>query len=335
MAALPIVHATEPASLRARIIHFFASLFLARILIRALTKAGYEATSRRIVRVGQNVNRLASLQRRRLPRGVRLVAEPWNDLPAEWVSPADVDAPITDGVILYFHGGGFVLGDLNTHLRAVAALSRVTRLPLVHIEYRQYPEVDLETTIQDCLGAYRELLSRGVDPAKVIIAGDSAGGFLAFATAQQAPKHGLPSPAGVVGISPLLELNNAARAAHSTASTDVFGIAAGFPVITERICPTGNLDQLEPVSGPMDAMPPSLIVVSATESLLCDAERMQDRLHHAGRSCEVMAWPSQLHAFPAIFPGLPESRRAYARMASFIDECLSGTATDVPPAQSA
>jgi acetyl esterase/lipase len=274
---------------------------------------------------------LASLQRRRPPRGVRLVAENWNGLPVEWVSPSDLDAPITDGVILYFHGGGFVLGDLNTHLRAVAALSRVTRLPLVHIEYRQYPEVDLETTIQDCLGAYRHLLSLVVDPAKVVLAGDSAGGFLAFATAQQAPKHGLPSPAGVVGISPLLELDNAARTAHSTAATDVFGIAAGFPVITERICPAGNLDELEPVSGPMDAMPPSLIVASETESLLCDAERMQDRLIQAGRKCEVAAWPSQVHAFPAIFPGLPESRRAYACMARFIADCLSGTA----PAKSA
>jgi len=326
-----VIHAAEPASLRARIIHFFASLLLARILIRALTTAEYEATTQRIVRVGRNVNKLASLQRRRPPRGFRLVAENWNGLPVEWVSPSDLDAPITDGVILYFHGGGFVLGDLNTHLRAVAALSRVTRLPLVHIEYRQYPEVDLATTIQDCLGAYRHLLSQGVDPAKVILAGDSAGGFLAFATAQQAPKHGLPAPAGVVGISPLLELDNAARTAHATAATDVFGIAAGFPVITERICPAGNLGELEPVSGPMDAMPPSLIVASETESLLCDAERMQDKLIQAGRRCDVAAWPSQVHAFPAIFPGLPESRRAYARMASFIADCLSGTA----PAKSA
>ena len=165
----------------------------------------------------------------------------------------------------------------------------------------------------------------------MVLAGDSAGGFLAFATAQQAPKHGLPSPAGVVGISPLLELDNAARTAHSTAATDVFGIAAGFPVITERICPAGNLDELEPVSGPMDSMPPSLIVASETESLLCDAERMQDKLHEAGRKCEVAAWPSQVHAFPAIFPGLPESRRAYARMAGFIADCLAGTA----PAKSA
>ena len=64
-----VIHATEPASLRARIIHFFASLLLARILIRALTTAEYEATSQRIVRVGRNVNKLASLQRRRPPRG--------------------------------------------------------------------------------------------------------------------------------------------------------------------------------------------------------------------------------------------------------------------------
>ncbi|WP_309226464.1 MULTISPECIES: alpha/beta hydrolase fold domain-containing protein [unclassified Mycolicibacterium] len=331
-----VVKAAGPASLRARIIHFIASLLLARMLIRALTTAGYEVTSARIERIGRRVNRIARLQRLQPFRRFRLVSSTWNGLPIETVSLRNLPASTDNGVILYFHGGGFVLGDLNTHIHGVATLARVTRLPVVHIEYRQYPEVDLQTTVADCLGAYRTLLSEGVDPAKVIIAGDSAGGFLAFATAQRAPQHGLPVPAGVVGISPLLELDNTARRAHQNAQTDVFGIATALPVLAERICPTADLvAQLEPVSGPMDSMPPSLIIASESEALLCDAERMQDRLHQAGRSCEVMTWPSQLHAFPAIIPRLPESRQAYARMASFIAECLAGTATDVPPAKSA
>ncbi|MGB8404984.1 MAG: alpha/beta hydrolase fold domain-containing protein [Mycobacterium sp.] len=329
-----VVHAVEPASLRARIIHFIARLLLARILIRALTTAEFDATTDRIERLGRRTNRIARLQRLRPYRKFRLVSSAWNGLPIETVSLRDLPASTDDGVILYFHGGGFVLGDLNTHIHGVATLARVTRLPVVHVEYRQFPEVDLESTVADCVGAYRQLLSQGVDPAKVIIAGDSAGGFLAFATAQRAPQHGLPTPAGVVGISPLLELDNVARHVHPNAQTDVFGIATAMPVITERVCPTTDLiARLEPVSGPMDTMPPALIVVSASEALLCDAERMQERLNQAGRRCDVVAWPSQLHAFPAIFPGLPESRRAFARMANFIAECLSGTATDVPPSK--
>jgi acetyl esterase/lipase len=329
-----VVNAVEPASRRARIIHFIARLLLARILIRTLTTAGYEATSARIEQLGRRVNKIARLQRLQPLRKFRLTASTWNGLRVETVAVRELPASTEAGVILYFHGGGFVLGDLNTHIRAVATLAQVTRLPVVHIEYRQYPEVDLETSVADCLGAYRELLGQGADPAKVIIAGDSAGGFLAFATAQRAPQQGLPTPAGVVGISPLLELDNVARHAHLNAQTDVFGIATAMPVITERVCPTTDLiARLEPVSGPMDTMPPSLIVVSASEALLCDAERMQERLSQAGRRCDVVAWPSQLHAFPAIFPRLPESRRAFARMASFIAECLSGTATDVPPSK--
>ncbi|MDR3663522.1 MAG: alpha/beta hydrolase fold domain-containing protein [Mycobacterium sp.] len=328
MSHSPVVHAPEPASLRARIIHFFAALMLSRILIRAVTTAAYEATSARIARVGRRVNWIARLQRVLPFRRFELVGDTWNGLPVEWVSVRERPASTADGVILYFHGGGFVLGDLNTHIRAVSHLARVTGLPIVHIEYRQYPEVDLETSVQDCLGAYGQLLSQGVDPAKVIIAGDSAGGFLAFTTAQRAPEHGLAAPAGVVGVSPLLELDNAARRAHPNTSTDVFGLTTVIPALSERVCPAGDLARLEPVSGPMDVMPPSLIVVSASEALLCDAERMQERLRQAGRACEVAAWPSQVHAFPSIFPRLPESRRALARIADFVAECLSGAPTE-------
>jgi acetyl esterase/lipase len=324
-----VVKAVEPASLLARIIHFVAQLLLSRVLIQALTTAGYEATSLRIARVGRGVNRIAQLQRV-LPFGrFRMVEATWNDLPVETVSLRELRTPLEDGVILYFHGGGFVLGDLNTHIGAVAALAQVTRLPVVHVGYRQYPQVDLETSVQDCLGAYRRLLSQGVDPAKVIIAGDSAGGFLAFTTAQRAPQYGLPVPAGVVGVSPLLELNNAARSTHPNTLTDVFGITTILPAITERVCVSDDLArQLEPVSGPLDAMPPSLIIASASEALLCDAERMQERLHQAGRQCEVASWPSQLHAFPAIFPRLPESRQALALIASFNSDCQSQAATE-------
>jgi acetyl esterase/lipase len=323
-----VVSAAAAPSLRARIIHFVIALLLPRMLIRAVTTGGTDAVTARIVRLGRRVNGIARLQRVLPSRRLTLVADTWNGLPVEWVSLRELPASVSTGVILYFHGGGFVLGDLNTHLRAVGALAEATRLPLVHVAYRQYPEVDLETSVQDCLGAYRQLLSAGTDPAKVIIAGDSAGGFLAFTTAQRAPQHGLPVPAGVVGISPLLELDNTARLAHPIASADVFEVATVLPALYERLCPTTDLAQLEPVSGPMDAMPPALIVVSASESLLCDAERMQERLHQAGRDCDVVTWPGQIHAFPSIFPRLPESRQALARIARFIAERLSSAPTE-------
>lgn len=307
------------ASRRARIIHFIARLLLSRILIRSLNAGDYTATSRRIAGVGRRVNGIARLQRVLPFRRFRLAATTWNGLRVETVALRGIPAATEAGVILYFHGGGFVLGDLNTHIRAVATLARVTRLPVVHIDYRQYPAVDLATSIQDCLDAYRRLLGQGVDAAKIVVAGDSAGGFLAFATAQRAPAHGLPVPAAVVGISPLLELDNTARAAHPNALTDVFGITTVLPVIGERLWPTAELTSaLEPLSGPMDAMPPSLIVASDTEALLCDAERMQERLTGAGRPCAVATWPRQLHAFPAVFPRLPESREAFDRIADFI-----------------
>jgi len=325
----PVERSTAPVSRRARAIYLVARLLLSRMVLSTVFAADRQMAATRIARLGRRVNRIARLQRVLPFRRFRLTTAVWNGLRVETVSLRDVPFTTDAGIILYFHGGGFVLGDLNTHIRAVTTLARATRLPVVHIDYRQFPAVDLATSIQDCLDAYRTLLDRHVDPTKVIIAGDSAGGFLAFSTAQRAAASGLPAPAGVVGISPLLELDNTARVTHASTPMDVFGLTAVLPILGGQLWATDDLaHQLEPVSGPVEAMPPALIVASSAESLLSDAERMQVRMTEAGRHCDVVTWPSQLHAFPAIFPRLPESRQAFARIACFIADRLSPAADE-------
>lgn len=250
-----------------------------------------------------------------------------SDVPVEVVHRTDCAGPygpeFGQGVLLYFHGGGFITGGLNSHLHVVANLARRTRLPVVHVDYRQYPEVTVDGSVADCGDAYRWLLRQGADPARTVLAGDSAGGFLAFATALAARRRGLPGPAGVVGISALLDLDNAARDGHQNLDRDGFGIPLVLPEILDQVCPSPAMRrELSPINGPLETMPPALLIAGESEILCSDAERMQQALLKQNRPCRLEIWPRELHAFPALFPFLPDSRAAYGTITDFIHECV-------------
>ncbi|HET9877199.1 MAG TPA: alpha/beta hydrolase fold domain-containing protein [Mycobacterium sp.] len=322
---MPGVSSTHRASLPARIIYAITHAVLPR-LVRYLVRSGRGAKPARLVRLGGGVNVVARLQRWRPFFGVRFTREEGTEVPVEVVRTADCTTPFGDGVILYFHGGGFVACGLDTHLHVVVTLARRTRLPVVHVDYRQYPDAMVDGSVEDCIGAYRWLLARGADPAKTVLAGDSAGGFLAFATALLAQQRGLPAPAGVIGISALLELDNTARSHHENLHRDAFGVTQGLPELMKEVCPSPAMRrELSPINGPLETMPPALLIASESEILRCDAERLYVALQQHDRPCRLELWDSQLHAFPALFPFLPESKAAYDIIVSFVHECLADT----------
>ncbi len=238
--------------------------------------------------------------------------------------------PLRDGVVLYLHGGGFVCCGLNTHRPIVARLSRLTGLPAVGVDYRQLPHAPFTQSIDDCLTAYRWLLDHGADPERIVFAGDSAGGYLVFATTQRALAAGLPAPAGLVGISALLDLDCTIKADSALRFGDPFGYPPAFSGIVEAgIAGEENRLALSPVEGPLDQMPPSLLITAESEFLRADSELMAYRLRSMGRDCTLEVWPGQLHAFPASLPFLPESRAATRRIAEFVRDRV-GSRTTAP-----
>ena len=319
------VTVTHTASLAARILYTVASALTPRVVRRIVLGAGGHPTPQRLVRTGRRVNTIARLQRRRPFRGIRFVRDDAAGVPVEIVhcaGCAGTGGPeIGDGALLYFHGGGFITGGLDSHRHVVATLARRTRLPVVHVDYRQYPQVTVDGSVEDCLGAYRWLLQQGADPAKTVLAGDSAGGFLAFATALGSQQRGLSGPAGVVGISAVLELDDTARREHENLHRDGFGIPLVLPEILDQVCPSPAMrHDLAPINGRLETMPPALLVAAESEILRCDAERLQRALHHRNRPCRLEIWPSELHGFPALLPFLRDSKDAFARITRFVCE---------------
>ncbi|WP_066897778.1 alpha/beta hydrolase [Mycolicibacterium houstonense] len=323
---------TRRPSRRSRACYAIARRTLLVQMRRSAAYQGNRSVEDRLTAIGRRINTVARLQRLRPRRGLQVSRVGFGGVTVETVRTVEsAHRPLADGAILYLHGGGFILGGFDTHVHVVVALARRTGLPVVHVEYRQHPDVTVDESITDCLSAYRWLLDQGADPAKTVVAGDSAGGFLAFATVLAAQEQGIGAPAGVVGISPLLELDGERRAGHPNLDADLMGIGLVLPMIVDCVSPrTSDGRALSPVDGRLDQFPPSLIVAAESEVLRCDAERMHEVLTGLGRPCTLKLWPGQLHAFPAFLPFLPESREARDCIVEFIQDCLGTSMRSAP-----
>ncbi|MEV6558210.1 alpha/beta hydrolase [Nocardia sp. NPDC051756] len=256
-----------------------------------------------------------------VPRGTRRNIVRLDGHRAEWVSAATAPLPAAGGkAILYFHGGGFLAGGYRSHRRLVAQISAAAKVPVFNVAYRQLPRHTVGDSIADAIDAYQYLLEHGFDPAGIVVAGDSAGGLLAFSVAPMARRRGLPLPAGTVGLSPLLNLDYTALLGHANDRTDSLLSAHSVRTIIEvGMARLGPIDpSWSPVNGELTGLPPALIQVSSTEVLRANAVLMAERLIGAGVPVRLQIWPGQVHVFQAGADILPEGRAAIAGIADFV-----------------
>jgi acetyl esterase/lipase len=260
------------------------------------------------------------------PRGGRYEKVGFAGFTGEWVRPEKAG----DGVLLYFHGGGFVTCGLATHRPAVARIAQAAGLPVLSVAYRQLPAVPLAGSVEDCLSVYRDLLRDGVDPARIVLAGDSAGGCLAFATALGALADGLPGPSGIVALSPWLDFDCATKLAHPNATRDAYAPVGRLARLTELLGVTAD-PMLSPVNADLTGLPPTLLIAAESEMLRCDAELMAERLAAADVPVTLQIWAGQVHAFPVLADLLPESLAAIREIGTFV-RSLTGSAAGTEPA---
>lgn len=308
-AALPVRVANPAgASYRARVV-YAAARTVARPVMRAwpICRPGFVAAA-----ALDGAMRFAPRPRYATSEQVEL-----DGFRAEWVRAGDVD---DGGAVLYFHGGAFVFCGLNTHRRGVARLSQAARRPVLSVGYRQLPAAPMSRSIADCVEAYETLLAGGYDPAKIVLAGDSAGGYLAFAVAIAARDAGLPMPGGIVALSPLLDFYSEDVLTHRNLHRDAYLPGARIARLADAFAAGGEpLDRATcPLRQDLTGLPPAMIVVAASEALRVDAESMASRLAEAGVPCALRVWRGQVHAFPVLGNLVPESRAAIVDIAAFV-----------------
>jgi len=231
---------------------------------------------------------------------------------AWWIDPSGSPQ---GGVILYFHGGGFIAECRAIHDPLLAALARAAGARGLMIDYRLAPEHPFPAATEDCFAAWNWMLSKGFDPARVVFAGDSAGGNLAVGTAMRARDEDLPLPAAIVLMSPMLDLTFSGPSFERNDGIDPMLRAGTARRVQTWYAPGLDLadPRISPLYGRMDGLPPAMLHVGSPEILLDDTLRYAARTPDA----RVAVWHDMPHVFPAI-RGIPEGDRAIAEMADFI-----------------
>lgn len=228
-----------------------------------------------------------------------------------------------DRHVLYFHGGAFLVGGRHLHRALISRISAATRATVLAVEYRKLPRHAVHVSVEDGLSAYRHLLAQGVAPSEIVFMGDSAGGFLTFTVAEAARSEGLPLPAAIVALSPLLDFD-LVRSPLGTArfGCDVFNPRSirNFSRLAHRIARGAGVPS--PASCQLAGLPPVLIQVSSAETLFPQAVLHAARLEEAGVPVELQVWDGQVHVFQAARP-LPEAREALVHIAAFVDEAMA------------
>ncbi|MHC9296204.1 alpha/beta hydrolase [Mycobacterium sp. LTG2003] len=270
-----------------------------------------------------SVDRMVGLIPRRIGAAVQPVMLP--TCPAEFVRASGTS---DRRAILYLHGGAFMTCGLNTHRGLVARLSEAADAAVLNVGYRMLPTWGLAEAIEDALAGLRWLRRRGYHSHQVVIAGDSAGGYLALATVLRLIARGIQPAAGVAAISPLTDLDPARKLAHRNAGRCSMFTGAALSAFARYLhhCEQGLARTrdahavVNPAAADLSKMPPVAVHVSADESLLADSELLAHRLADARVRCDLHVWDGQIHDFPLAADVLPEGRRAIRYLGDFVRE---------------
>ncbi|WP_420109865.1 alpha/beta hydrolase [Mycolicibacter arupensis] len=241
---------------------------------------------------------------------------------AAGVMPADG----TRRVVLYMHGGAFLTCGANTHGRLVTKLSKYADSPVLVVEYRMIPKHSIADAIDDCYDGYRWLRRQGYQPDQIVLAGDSAGGYLSLALAERLLDEDEEAPAAIVALSPLLEIAKEAKKAHPNIHTGAEFPPKAFDAFVELIEAAARRDRvhggevLEPLQHVRPGLPRTLIHVSGSEVLLHDARLGAKVLAAAGVPVELRVWPGQIHVFQIAAPFVPEATRSLRQIGEYIRE---------------
>lgn len=246
--------------------------------------------------------------------GVSIEPDVIGGLPCEWLVPQRDNG----WVMLYLHGGAFMIGSPRTHRAITTALARLAGLRVCALDYRLAPEHPWPAAADDALSAYQALLAQGYPAERIVIAGDSAGGQLTLSTALRLRAAGLPLPAALVCFSPVTDLSGATW--HEPADGDPLLSHAWLSQGLDAYCPPSidrRLPLLSPLHADLSGLPPLMVQVGEDEHLLTQSLKLSE---HDGLSLRLEVYPGQWHVFQINAGLLEVAALALRRVAKFLAE---------------
>ncbi|MFC5995843.1 alpha/beta hydrolase [Pseudonocardia hispaniensis] len=256
------------------------------------------------------------------PAGVTYEEVDAGGVAALWCRP---EGAVTDGALLYTHGGGFACNSMHSHRKLAGHLARAAGMPALVIDYRLAPEHPFPAQLADAVTAYRWLLDQGVPAGRIATAGDSAGGNLATAVVLKLREEGVALPGAIVGLSPWYDMEHKGKTLESNAATDALvqlpilqGMSAMF--LGEQGSPTDPL--ANPLHADVTGLPPIYLTAGGHETLLDDTERFADKARAAGVVVTVRIEPGQQHVYPFMAGRAPEADAAIADIGAWLRVAL-------------
>lgn len=239
-------------------------------------------------------------------------------VPAEWVTPAEVEG---NRAIIYLHGGGYVVGNLNTHRHVVSRLAAEAKARLLNVDYRLAPENPYPAALDDAMAAWQWHLANGGEAAHTAISGDSAGGGLTIALCMKLRDEGMEQPACAAPISPWTDLTFSGDSMTERADRDpmlagadsLHGMVMSYAQSVDATEP-----YISPVFGTFDNLPPMMIQVGTEEVLYDDSTRVVKGIENANGSVEFRPWQDMMHVWHLLASVAPEAEEGIAEMAGYI-----------------
>jgi acetyl esterase/lipase len=253
-----------------------------------------------------------------VPSDVRVERANAGGVPSAWISaPGARD----DAALLYLHGGGYMLGSIQTHTELCSRIARATGLRALALDYRLAPEHPYPAAVEDAVAGYRWLRSQGLDASQIAIAGDSAGGGLTLATLVALRERGEELPACAVCLSPLTDLTGSGP---DEANDDPLLTRESVQMMADTYLQGADAKQptASPVLADFSGFPPLLLQVGTRERLLPDSLRVAERARAAGVDVTLEKGPGLIHVWHLFGPEMPESRDAVVKIGEFLRKHL-------------
>jgi len=258
-----------------------------------------------------------------LPSEVNVIAAALGGVPTAEIT---VDGVEPRHVVLYFHGGVYVIGDAFLAAELASQVGRRTQAKVISVDYRLAPEHPYPAAVDDARAAYEALIHSGIAPTDVVFAGESAGGGLAVATLVNARDHGLPLPAAALVMSPYADLTLAGATIETRRDVDPL---LSRELLEPRVADYTSgqdaaLGLISPIFADLSGLPPLLIQAGTHEVLLDDAVRLAGQAAAADVEVTLDITPGVPHVFQAYHPILDEAAAALDRAGQFLSARLAG-----------
>jgi epsilon-lactone hydrolase len=258
-----------------------------------------------------------------LPADVTVTAAALGGVPTAEIT---VDGVEPRHLVLYFHGGVYVMGDAFLTADLASQVGRRTRAKVISVDYRLAPEHPYPAAVDDALAAYEALLDNGTAPSDIAFAGESAGGGLAIATLVNARDQGLPLPAAAFVMSPYVDLTLAGATMETKREVDplMSRDALQSRVTDYAAGQDAAVGLISPIFADLSGLPPLIIQAGTHEVLLDDAVRLARQAATADVEVTLDLTPGVPHVFQAYYPILDEAAAALDRAGQFLSAHLAG-----------